>query len=102
MIALRARTLVVENDRFMTDTPQSSEQPSRLQKAAYALKEMRAELDAVKQSQREPIAIVGMSGRFPGASNCDEFWELLYNGVDAVTEIPPERWSLAQYYDPNH
>ncbi len=84
----------------MTDTPQSNEL-SRLQKAAYALKEMRARLDDAEGAQREPIAIVGMSGRFPGAASCEALWQLLVDGVDAVGEIPAERWSLAQYYDAN-
>ena len=84
----------------MADTPQGNEL-SRLQKAAYALKEMRARLDAAEGAQREPIAIVGMSGRFPGAASCEALWQLLVDGVDAVGEIPAERWSLAQYYDAN-
>ena len=58
----------------MTDAPQS-EELSPLQKAAYALKEMRARLDAAEGALREPIAIVGMGGRFPGADSCEALWE---------------------------
>ncbi|MCP5049538.1 MAG: acyltransferase domain-containing protein, partial [bacterium] len=44
-------------------------------------------------STREPIAIIGMSCRFPGGANDpDAFWEILKNGRDTVTEIPKERW----------
>lgn len=53
------------------------------------------------QKKREPIAIVGMSCRFPQASNLNEFWELLKNGVDTIKEIPADRWNLANYYDPD-
>ena len=35
-------------------------------------------------------------------NSCHEFWDLLRSGTDAVTEIPEERWSLAQYSDANH
>ncbi|MCP4264051.1 MAG: SDR family NAD(P)-dependent oxidoreductase [Candidatus Brocadiaceae bacterium] len=35
----------------------------------------------------EGIAIIGMSGRFPGARNIDEFWQNLRNGVDSVTNF---------------
>ncbi|WP_432150235.1 amino acid adenylation domain-containing protein [Streptomyces sp. bgisy029] len=42
---------------------------------------------------REPVAIVGMSGRFPGARDTDEFWDLLASGRDAVTKV--DRWNLA-------
>ncbi|WP_293105756.1 beta-ketoacyl synthase N-terminal-like domain-containing protein [Moorena sp. SIOASIH] len=40
---------------------------------------------------QEPIAIIGMGCRFPGAKNLEAFWELLCNGVDAITEVPPAR-----------
>lgn len=42
---------------------------------------------------REPVAIVGMSGRFPGAGDTDEFWDLLASGRDAVSKV--SRWDLA-------
>jgi acyl transferase domain-containing protein/acyl-CoA synthetase (AMP-forming)/AMP-acid ligase II/acyl carrier protein len=49
----------------------------------------------------EPIAIIGMACRFPGASNLGEFWLLLRDGVDAIREVPPARWNIDEYYDPN-
>jgi acyl-CoA synthetase (AMP-forming)/AMP-acid ligase II/3-oxoacyl-(acyl-carrier-protein) synthase/acyl carrier protein len=49
----------------------------------------------------EPIAIVGMACRVPGANDLRGFWQLLRNGVDAITEVPPERWDNARLYDPN-
>ena len=51
---------------------------------------------------REPIAIVGMSCRFPGgANNLESFWSLLANGRNAITEIPRERWDVDKYFDSN-
>ena len=48
----------------------------------------------------EPIAITGIGCRFPGGANGPEaFWQLLRNGVDAITEIPPDRWNIPAYYD---
>jgi len=47
----------------------------------------------------EPIAIVGMACRFPGADSPEAFWELLKNGVDAITEVPESRWKIDAYYD---
>ncbi len=47
----------------------------------------------------EPIAIVGLSCRFPGANNPREFWQLLRDGVDAIREVPPDRWDIDQFYD---
>lgn len=49
----------------------------------------------------EPIAIVGMSGRFPQAEDLEQFWENLSAGRDCIREVPPTRWSWeALYGDP--
>lgn len=74
---------------------------SALQRAALTIKELRAKLDASKQSGKEPVAIVGMSCKFPGASNLDEYWQLLSNGVNAVSEVPESRWDLEKWFDAN-
>ena len=41
----------------------------------------------------DDIAIVGVGCRFPGADNLQEFWQVLVNGENHVTDIPPERWN---------
>ncbi|GME66071.1 uncharacterized protein HO173_010079 [Neofusicoccum parvum] len=46
------------------------------------------------------IAVVGMSGRFPGASDIDELWELLASGRDVHKEIPKDRFDVATHFDP--
>jgi len=46
----------------------------------------------------EPIAIIGMSGIFPGGKDVNEFWENLVKGKDCITEIPKERWDWREYY----
>src|SRR5690606_25685187 len=44
---------------------------------------------------QEPIAIVGMSCRFPGGVDSPErYWQLLRDQVDAITEIPTDRWDM--------
>lgn len=48
----------------------------------------------------EPIAIVGLGCRFPGGSSPEEFWQLLQSGRDAIAEVPPNRWALEEFYDP--
>jgi acyl transferase domain-containing protein/aryl carrier-like protein len=53
-------------------------------------------------SDREPIAVAGIGCRFPGRANDpDSFWRLLETGVDAITEVPPDRWNLATFHDPD-
>jgi polyketide synthase PksN len=46
------------------------------------------------------IAIIGMAGRFAGARDIDAFWQALGEGRSLVREVPPERWSAAEFYDP--
>ncbi len=40
----------------------------------------------------EPIAIVGMSGRYPEAGNLSEFWENLKSGRDSISKMPESRF----------
>jgi amino acid adenylation domain-containing protein len=44
-------------------------------------------------STREPVAIVGMSGRFPGAANLDQLWQNLCNAVESISFFTPEELS---------
>jgi polyketide synthase PksJ len=48
------------------------------------------------------IAIIGMSGRFPGAYDIDQFWENLCAGVESIGTCAPGRWDAEAIYDPNH
>jgi acyl transferase domain-containing protein/acyl-CoA synthetase (AMP-forming)/AMP-acid ligase II/acyl carrier protein len=47
----------------------------------------------------EAIAIIGLGCRFPGAKNPEEFWHMLHDGVDGITEVPGKRWDLQKFYD---
>jgi phthiocerol/phenolphthiocerol synthesis type-I polyketide synthase C len=51
--------------------------------------------------QEEAVAIVGIACRFPSAGGPRELWDNLCKGVDAVTEVPIERWDADALYDPN-
>ncbi len=49
-----------------------------------------------------PIAVIGLSCRFPGgATDPEAFWQLLESGRDAVGEVPAWRWSTDRWYDPD-
>ena len=54
-----------------------------------------------RETQTDSIAIIGIGCRFPGAKNPEAFWQLLRDGIDAITEVPVDRWNLHDYYDPN-
>jgi probable biosynthetic protein (TIGR04098 family) len=51
-----------------------------------------------KAEKRKEVAIVGMSGRFPGAANVNQLWERLKNKEDLITEVPESRWDWRKYY----
>lgn len=58
-------------------------------------------LKEINQSAKEPIAVIGMSCRFPGGCTTPEkFWEFLQNKGDGVRDIPQERWDVEEFYDP--
>ena len=85
----------------MTDTSTSA-QLSPLKRALLALENMQAKLDAAERQRAEPIAIVGLGLRFPGdANDPGSFWQLLRDGVDAISEVPADRWDINAYYDPD-
>ncbi len=65
-------------------TPSTS---SPVKQALLALEQMRAKAEQFERSQTEPIAIVGMACRVPGAADSEGFWQLLRDGRDVVGEI---------------
>ena len=52
-------------------------------------------------SQKNLVAIIGMAGIFPKAKNLQEYWQNILGGVDCITDVPPSRWNIEDYYDPN-
>ena len=54
-----------------------------------------------RETKNEPIAIIGIGCRFPGANNPAAFWQLLRDGVDAIGEVPADRFDQRAFYDPD-
>ncbi len=68
--------------------------------AIEAVRQMRDRLDALERRATEPIAVIGIGCRFPGGvSDPESFWQLLIDGVDAVREVPPDRWNAEAFHD---
>jgi acyl transferase domain-containing protein/thioesterase domain-containing protein/NAD(P)-dependent dehydrogenase (short-subunit alcohol dehydrogenase family)/acyl carrier protein len=52
-----------------------------------------------QQPAAEPIAIIGMSCRFPGAPDLRSFWRLIEEGRSAASEVPADRWNADAFFD---
>lgn len=55
--------------------------------------------DLHRRPDKSKIAIVGSSGRFPGAEDLPSFWHLLYEGRDVHKVVPPLRWDATTHVD---
>ena len=49
-------------------------------------------------TRAEPIAVIGIACRFPGAKDPESFWQLLRTGTDAISEVPEDRWQKDAAY----
>jgi acyl transferase domain-containing protein len=49
----------------------------------------------------EPIAIIGLGCRFPGAEGPAELWDLLRRGGQSIGEVPASRFDLREWFDPH-
>ncbi|WP_372156758.1 SDR family NAD(P)-dependent oxidoreductase [Xanthomonas campestris pv. fici] len=47
------------------------------------------------------VAVIGMAGRFPQAEDIGQFWRNIVQGRDCVSEVPPSRWSVEAFCDPD-
>ena len=53
----------------------------------------------MSSSQRQPIAIVGVSAIFPGSHDANGFWRDILAGKDLLTDVPATHWRIDDYYD---
>ncbi|HRY14998.1 MAG TPA: SDR family NAD(P)-dependent oxidoreductase, partial [Candidatus Competibacteraceae bacterium] len=74
-------------DAESPEPPQPDAQPSRLP------------LHDQPGYRAEPIAIIGLAGRYPGADHLTAFWENLQAGQESIREVPPERWKGRDWFD---
>src|SRR5438045_223780 len=73
-----------------------------LRQAASVIVRLKTRIAEFEAQREEPIAIVGIGCRYPGGvADPESFWRLLEEGVDAVTEVPRERWDVDAFYDPD-
>ena len=86
----------------MSSSPASANYEILMKSALLKLEQAQAEIAALRRVRHEPIAVIGLGCRFPGGvTDGESFWRLLRDGVDAVGEVPPERWRVDDYYSPD-
>ena len=86
----------------MSSNPQAPDYPALLRRSLVAIEQLESKVAAAEAAQSEPVAIVGIGCRFPGGVETPEaFWKLLCSGVDAVTEVPRDRWDADAFFDPD-
>ncbi|MBG0569330.1 SDR family NAD(P)-dependent oxidoreductase, partial [Actinoplanes aureus] len=100
--ALAARLAETHGHRLTgpADPPVAAEPEPRVNghRVAGMLNYTPASADTADQ---EPVAVIGLSGRYPQAADLDEFWRNLAEGRDCVTEVPKQRWDVDRYFDPD-
>ncbi|VAW38151.1 omega-3 polyunsaturated fatty acid synthase subunit, PfaA [hydrothermal vent metagenome] len=62
---------------------------------------MPEQLNMKSALQKSPIAIIGLAGIFPQAENLQTYWDNIVKEVDCITDVPPSRWEIDDYYDPD-
>jgi len=83
---------------FMSSPPSNPSDVAR--RALQKIRQLQGELRHQRERRNEPVAIVGMACRFPGAVYSPQaFWSVLRDGIDTAGEVPPLRWNIDRFYD---
>jgi polyketide synthase PksN len=72
------------------EPPRSRDQKRRLSRLRHTATSATADVD--------PIAIIGLSGRYPEAADIEAYWRNLRDGKDCIVEVPRERWDWREYF----
>ncbi|KXG47306.1 Acyl transferase/acyl hydrolase/lysophospholipase [Penicillium griseofulvum] len=59
-----------------------------------------APIDFNGSQEKSKLAIIAMSGRFPGAKDNEAFWDVLYQGLDMHKPVPASHWDVNTHVDP--
>jgi len=87
-------------DEFNRESTAGGEQLSPVKRALLEIRALRERVTELEGAGREPVAIIGIGIRAPGGVvDLDSLAELLWNGTDAITRVPPGRWPLDAWFN---
>jgi polyketide synthase PksN len=88
---LKTEAVASEKQSTQLSTPEATDKPEQSSGTSNPSA-------GVSPNADEPIAVIGMSGRFPGAESTSELWSILAAGKSMISEIPKDRWDWRDYY----
>ncbi|MFH1983080.1 MAG: SDR family NAD(P)-dependent oxidoreductase [Pseudomonadota bacterium] len=62
---------------------------------------MKSSSDPTVVATATPIAVIGMAGFFARSANINDYWQLIYQGEDGITEVPATHWKAGDFFDPD-
>ena len=71
-------------------------------KLAILAQRLQQKVESLERAAHEPIAVIGIGCRMPGGvKRPGDLWRLMQDGVDAISEVPPDRWDVDSLYNPD-
>ncbi|HEX8092204.1 alpha/beta fold hydrolase [Jatrophihabitans sp.] len=74
--------------------------PARVEGSGVLVEASATRSAGIGEIAEDAVAVVGLSGRYPGAPDIDSLWKLLRSGASGVTEVPPQRWNWRDHVAP--
>ncbi|WP_413790841.1 MULTISPECIES: beta-ketoacyl synthase N-terminal-like domain-containing protein [unclassified Pseudomonas] len=80
---------------------QHNDSRALMENALKKINRLNGDIKALDERAHEPIAIVGIGCRYPGADEgVEQFWRNLCDGVDSVSPLTDQRWNQQRFFDP--
>ncbi|MGA1823080.1 MAG: SDR family NAD(P)-dependent oxidoreductase [bacterium] len=88
------------NTESTASMQQSADTPSQtVARSRFISIKIKAPSQPRKEVKR--IAVIGAACRFPQSNSLESFWDNLCRGKNLITQVPEDRWAIADYYSPD-